>query len=581
MATDGNANWLGGMETSRAPSDLLENQYSKAVNVIHLDNLSGLSARFGFHCCSLNFKDRTQKELFYEGHVQGQGYFVSNGIYYLVVVVNGYVFRLKETAYAQYFCEVININSPNSKTLSNAWVIQIPNGCIVNNGFDDPIYVTATEQRRTNPSQGEIGPSLMGVYIHHILFLVDPSQKQILPSDFNQPLKRTEYLLDGVIGFMAPDAEETITAITKQKTILNYVEGGNLVFSTNRDIYSVDIRGPRTSWTNLNSSVGKVNETVPGFAAISSQSFEAFNTNIYFRSSNYGIANLRQSEYQFNAADVNSNQSIEANYFLDNDTDWMLPNCYTRKFNNRLLTTVAPERTVDGYVYWNGILSYNPAQIRSDGSLPNRHESVFTGVRPWGLTSVSVDSRKDILFVMSYDHDGRNRLYMMDESLDHDINHRGQKIPINGFIETRAYNFQSNQTAKTIQHRVINFNSMASNVTFTAYSRPQTNMEWIRFYNNEFLIQRHDSTISHFNPITTHPQPRNAVLPAEKSGCCSSNVLFEIQYRFEFKGPINFDWFVIEADTKPINITATQPETKPRIVTHSLKKDYDYLISAQ
>lgn len=581
MATDGNANWLGGMETSRAPSDLLENQYSKAINVIHPDNLNGLSARFGFRCCSVKFRNNSERRLFSDGHVQGQGYFTSGGLYYLIVVVNGYVFRLKEITHGQYYAQVININSPNSRNLSNAWVIQIPDGCIVNNGFDDPIYVTADSQRRTDPSKGEIGPGLMGVFTHHILFVVDPSGKQILPSDYNQPLKRTEYLLDGLIGFMAPDAEETITAIGKQKTILNYVEGGNLVFSTNRDIYSVDIRGPRSTWRNLNNSVGKVNETIPGFSAASSQSFEAFNTNIYFRSADHGMANLRQSEYQFNAVDVNSNQSIEANYFLANDTDWMLSNCYTRKFNHRLLTTVAPERTEDGYVYWNGILSFNPSQVRSDGSLPNRHESVFTGVRPWGLTSVSQENQRDILFIMSYDHDGVNRLYMADESLDHDVNHRGESVPIQGFIETKAYSFQARQLHKVIKHRIINFNSMPSNVSLKAYSRPATNMEWIQFHSGEFLIARQDSSVNHFNPITTHPQPRNLVLPDEKSGCCSSGSLFEIQYRFEFKGPIRFDWFTIEADTKSPTLTATQPESQPKIIIHSPKKDYDYLISNQ
>lgn len=574
--SDGNATWAGGMDTSLLPSSVPDGKYAKAINLIHPET-GGLSVRFGFQHCYIIFDNQQEREIYETGHIQGEGYFVSEGKYILIVVVSGYVFRLLETTYTTYKATIININDPNSRSITKAWVSRVPNGCIINNGFDFPLYVTENTQRRTDPSNGEIGIGMMGQYVQKIFFYVDQSGRQIIPSDFNQPLKRTDYQLSGIVGFFAPDEDEIITAIGKQKTILGNVEGGNLIFSTNRDIYSVDVRGPRSQWANVGSSIGKVSETIPSISACSSYSFETFNANIYFRSACDGIANIRQSEYQFTNLDVASNQAIEANYFLDNDTDWMLHCCYSRKFNQRLLTTVAPARTENGYIYWNGILSFNPVQMRGDSGNPSRYESVFTGVRPWCLTSVARDNKKDILFVHSYDLDGKNRMYMMDGLQNYDVNHRGKRTEIKGYLETRAYGFGSPTTAKTAESRVLNLSPMDRSVSLNAFARSEINSEWIHFYRNKFLIARRDGDKP--QPLNSHAQPRQVVLATEKAGNCFRGDSFYIQYRFEFEGPIQFDWFVVESVIGSINLSVTEVETVERLNVYEYRPDYSYFVS--
>lgn len=579
--SDGNTSWIGGMDTSRSPIDIDDLQYAKAVNVIIGTSLGGIRSRFGFQHVHIEFEDRESKTIYEKGHIQGEGYFISNGRIILIVVVDGYVFKLTQTGYATFEAININLNDRNNVILSKAWVIPIPNGCIVNNGFNLPIYITATSQRRTNPSQGEIGIGMMGVYCQNRLFYVDQSQRMIVASDFRNPITIQEYYDTGILGFSAPDADEIITAITKQKTILNYVEGGNLIFSTNRDIYSVDVRDARTTWADLGTNIGKVQETIPGFSAVSSYSFEPFNSNIYFRTAQYGISSIKQSEYQFSQLDALTDQSIEASYFLGRDTDWMLDACYTKSFNERLLTTVGPERTQEGYTYWNGILSFHPAALyQNQQTTPRRFESIFTGVRPWSLTVVKQERSRDILFVNSNDKDGINRLYMMDESIDFDVNYRNDRKEIEGYFETRAYNFKNPFTLKHTNGRFYRLGMTERSIHMNGYARTTLDGEWVGFFERDHLIQRINSN-SPFIPKATRAQVRDYVnLPDEKNPCCAKhNSHIAIQYRFEFKGPLNFQHFIVTGTQESYDQTVTKTETEPTIRVYSDLPDYTYSIS--
>lgn len=578
--TDGNISWAGGMDTSMSPDNISEHCYSKGVNVIIPDSLGGIRSRFGWQHCRLDFKNDIEKELYHKGHVQGEGYFVSNGKFYLVVSVGGYIFRMSQYAKGKFNVDLLNYNNPNAVALGKAWIINIPNGCIVNNGFNYPFYVTATTQRRTDPSKGEIGIGMMGVYTQFRLFYVDQSGKRIIAGDFNQPIKNTEYAIYGNIGFAPPDINETITAIGKQKTTLDYVEGGNLVFSTSSDIYSVDVRGTRSSWSDLGNSLGKVTETIPGFSAVSPYSFETFNANIYFRSASHGIVDLRQSEFQFTNLDVLSHQSDEASYFFENDTEWMLDSCYTRAFNKRLMTTVGPQRTKEGYTYWNGLLSIRPAFAIKGQPTPKMYESVFTGVRPWCVTSVKQDNNKDVLFVHSYDVDGRNRLYMMDESLDYDLNHRNEWIEIEGFIESRGYHFKNPFLLKQTERRFLRLSPMERTININFFARMESNGQWAQFHEYEAKICRTVTELSGaFRPVNTKPQARKFInLPNEKS--CDNNTDFiYIQYRFEFKGPIRIDYFALTASAKNPDMNVTSSDKSCIYLTYSYRPDYSYLIS--
>lgn len=575
--SDGTISWAGGMDTSRSPHEISEVQYAKGCNVVIPDSLGGIKVRPGLHCVNLSFKTTEERDIYMNGVVRAEGYFESGGFIYLVILVDGYVIRMREVALEAFEAEIININDRNVYQDNDGWIITIPGGCIVNNGSDYPIYVTDTTQRRTDPSKQEIGIGCMGVYLQNRLFYVDQSRRRILASDFLNPLKFT--LEDtNIFGFACPDEDEIITAIGKQKSILNYTEGGNLIWSSTRDIYSADVRGTRSDWANLGTRVGKVTQTIPGFSAASSYSFESFNSNIYFRTKQFGIVDIRQSEYQFTNLDTLSNQSTEASYFLDNDTDWMLSKCYSKACNNRLFTTIAPEINESGDIYWNGILSlHNPVNF-GQGVVPRRFESYFTGVRPWCLSVVKSANEKDRMFIHSHDSDGITRMYVMDEESDYDLDQNGMVREIQGFIETRSYNLSNPLLLKKLDKRFYRLRSTDRNINIKFYSRAESEGEWVEFWDTTHLIGR---TPNPFSPINHKPQTRPFVyMSAEKpSTCYSSGASFlNIQYRIEFTGPLNLDCVVVTGDLNTPDPTVYKQEKYTSTVSYDHRPDYYYNI---
>ncbi len=577
---DGNSSWAGGMDTSRPPDQIAEYQYSTSVNLMVPDSLSGLQHRPGYLCCKLNFRNDTEKLLYSKGQIQGGEYFIANGQFYLVAVCNGIIFRFSQIGHNEFNCVGININSPNDTFYAQSWVTKVPNGAIVQNGINTPYFVGPLTSRRTKPAQGEINIGMAGTYCQFRYWYVDQSGKLLIPSDYGNPVGQTESSIFGNIGFAAPDSDEEIVAVTRQKTLLNYVEGGNLLFSTNQDIYSVDVRGPRSTWNDPSVPLGKVSETIPGYSAVSSNSFESFNSNIYFRDVKRGISSLRQSEFQFTQQDSGTDQAIEANLYLQNDTDWMLNFCYSKTYNHRLLTTIAPEINEEGHIYWNGLLSFYPsAVLHEQKRVPQRYESVWTGVRPWVVNVVHQDNKRDILFVHSYDDDGVNRLYMMDGSLNHDVNHHGQRIEIRSTLETRGYNFKQGLINKKVNQRVLKTHPIERTYSLTAFARPEVNGPWTEFFNFTHKICRIDGSKS-FEPVNSHPVSKTIVMADERFGECyaglSSNY---IQYRFEFVGPIKINWFAIEAAPEAIDLTVTQSNDPCDISVYNYRPDFKYLIS--
>lgn len=579
--SDGNVTYIGGMDTSRSPVELAEFQYARAANLVIPRSLGGIKVRPGFGFQYLTFRNLSEKEGFEKGQIQAEGWFRNNLEIYLVVVVDGIVYRFSRVTASAWHGEALNINDPNNPQVKDAWVSRIPDGVIVNNGVDNPLVVKWNSIRRTKPSDGEIGPGRSGVYAQNRFFYISASGLSIRFSDFLNPIGETEGKLAGVDRFVAPENQDEIIAIGRQKVMLDYVTGGAVVFSTRINIYSIDVRGDVPSWRVLNTRVGKVTESITELSACSPYAFEPFGANMYFRSAPFGVCDLRQSQYQFNQFDTTIHQSIEASYFLDSDTDWMLNKCYIRGWKSRLLITVAPEKNDQGYIYWNGILSYHPdATYQNREAAPRRFESVFTGVRPVAMTSVKRSNRHDELFVWSYDKDGINRLYALDERMDYDVNHRGQKIEIEGWLELRAYNFNSKVSFKESQATFYQTYNMPRDVSLCFYARTQATGLWEYLASRKHLIGSYALENGHFVPQNIHGQMRGPInLPNENNFKCNQKTYIYIQDRIEFKGPFHLDHFIRVANLKTPDRTMPAEEKVRNNLIYSTRPDYSYSIS--
>lgn len=445
LKTDGYDNFLGGMDSSRGPSVLGSNQYYYSVNMVLPKTADGISTRKGFRRLKINFETKRDKEIFESGNPQSSGYYKDTNYRVVILLsISGYVFELKEDSQFIYKARIINKGDQNLSNTQDSYIIRIPFGAIINDGVNASLYTSNSQTRRTKRNKREIGAGLAGVYVQNRLWYIRQNRREIFASTINEPLSLDEAYLDNIYGIMCPENDDIITAIGKQGTSGSDALGGNLAFATLSDFYSANVRGARTQWgITGGQGTGFVDKTIPGLGAVSPYSFEPYNSNIYFRHTSLGLVSLNQGKYEFVNRDSFTNQTSESGLFFSNDTKELLSRCWTKAYNKSIYTTVSPSINENGFVYWNGLIVKTPDPYYGKvETIKDITESVFTGIRPWNIT-VTNDGGIEKMFILSYDYDFVNRLYIYDESLTHDIDKDFNKKKIESQLLTRRFAFNS------------------------------------------------------------------------------------------------------------------------------------------
>ena len=487
---DGYVSFSGGMDSSRSPSVLGKNQYVWSINCVIPKSSEGIANRKGFRPIEIKFTLDKYKAIWETGNPQGCGSFIDERENeFLLYVVNGFVFELRSINNFTKEAKILNLGNQNDPKKKHVWITTIPGGAIINDGQDAPIFTNGIDSRRTRPSKREIGAGLMAVYVQNRLWYVKPNRKEIWASTIKQPLSLDEAYIDNIFGVASPD-DKKIQAIGKQGTIGRDAVGGDLAFATKGNYYTVDVRGARTNWgVTGGQATGFVDNTLPGLGAISGNSFESFNGNIFFRHSTFGLISLNQGRSEFANKDAFSKQTIEASLFFDNDTKFFLDSCYTKKYGKSIYTTIAPQHR-DGFVYWNGLLVKTPDPYYGKQSEENKFtdivESIWTGLRPWNIQTVGEVTEN--FYVLSYDFDCVNRLYVYDEYLDHDINYKKQKVAIESQLLTKAFSFQQPFFPKIGMNQLYSLDNITQDTEITVLTRTTEYGEFEEQSKLKFLV---------------------------------------------------------------------------------------------
>jgi hypothetical protein len=594
MATilDGSKGFPGGMDASREPDDLQPSQVAKMVNCLIPDTGEKIRQRFAYAACNAEIDGLTQAQqtVWLTGHVQGVGWYVSNGRPLQLVVISGWVFELREVMRNRFRVTVRNGNDRNNESLTKAWVITIPGGAIVNDGQSLPLYIRESEARRTIPSSNEIGVGRMGVYCQNRLFYVDEFGTSIFVSTFQNPIDLSEGVSANIRTIVAPEDTESITAIGRIQAVNRDVNGGELVFSTQRNVYSVDVRGALSDWDSIETGLGKARLFVPNVGATSPYSFEGFNANLYYRTREFGIANLRDQQRSFTSTDYTVNNSFEVDLWLDRDTEWMLDQCYSVGYGGRLFTTVAPQLTEEGYVYWNGLIVLNPDPIYAGRErIPRRYEGLWIGVQPWALNKTIDPNGETAMWIFSRDTDGQNRVYRMEDQQDYDIDYTGAAKEIVRVIETRGFDFGKPFSPKQMNHRQYGISGIRRDVTICAFTRTEGYGQWESIETRDFKALSCCYTAtggvrakalkpqSRKRVILNEEPPTDAREPAEYSG----RSFISRQYRFEITGACDFGDFIVGADDKQSEMerNSTRTEDSATELVYEEPSDYFYSIT--
>jgi len=587
---DGSISFIGGMDASRPPYLLEQGYYHRGCN-LSISHISGkLTQRPAL--VHVNLVGDEDAICIYNNakNYQAEGWYKADNAIVMLRLIDGWLLQFRHLTKGSMSVSLLNKADRRNQFISQAWITTIPRGAIVNDGESYPFIVREDGIRRSDPSKFEIGVGRMGVYVQNRYFYVDQSGKYIFVSDFRNPESLLNSALANIQGFILPEDQGTISAIGIRQQSLNSVEGGVLAFSSPNNTYSVDVRGDIQNWELANTRLGKVQESLPGIGAISAYSYESFSSDLYFRTIDQGIGNIGYFEAQSGNGSTYTSQSTEILCWLARDTTRLLSKCYTRKLGPRLITTVAPALNKYGYVFWSGLVSSRPSPIYGGRRSPDVHEGLWTGVRPWGMTSYQDQLIGSELLVDSYDADGVTRMYQLTDKLDHDTNYLGQKVEIASWLETKSFNFGDFPTPKTIEQRSYTISDIPRDLRVKVHSRKESFGPWVAFSDRLHLVPRvayvpNEFGLPVFDPVSSSAQQRmNVSLTTEQeakeqaASGMGGNACYSRQYRLEFTGAFSLENFLVTGKVEKASVSATPQEKVEKIIGQTALLDYSYLI---
>ena len=472
---------------------------------------------------------------------------------------------------------VIDIQN-NPPTLEFVYLFQAENYVVVLAGQNQTIIWDGQRSRRTGPK--EIPPGFVGAYGWGRIWIGLPNRFQFVAGDIvggdsgtaqlnkrDAILKFTEndYLNEGG-AFSVPYNAGLITAMQFLATQDTSLGVGVLLVGTTNMIFSVNAPPDRTTWKNLTYPIQTVSLIDYGPQSPGSPSV---NGDWWFRSLD-GYRSFIVARRNF-PDPGNTPLSREISPIIENDQADLLLFGTGMLFDNRLLLTVSPTRTVNG-VHHRGLVSVNFDTISGlQGKSTPAWESVWTGFDICQISKLLIDgSECGFAFVQ-----GSEDLQLWEiEKGNSRFNDRFVQFPGDSItetqiacaLETRAENYGSPPTLKDLLTGCIYLDDIAGEIQITIKFRPDQYPGWITWKQFTVCAQNVSQCQVIAPGVTGCPvwkpyarlyAPR-IMLPKPPSTCVSGMLIsklptlaHEYQFRIEWTGHLRIRRF--ETFVKPAN----------------------------
>lgn len=204
--------------------------------------------------------------------------------------------------------------------------------------------------------------------------------------------------------FLVPTQAGNITAMAHPANLDTALGEGQLIVTTRKNIYSVNVVPQRAAWATLSEPIQRVVQIT--FGACGHRSIVTVNGDLFYQSVD-GVRSLIQAIRYFEQWGNTALSSEESRAIVQNIRELLL-HASGVEFDQRLLQTVLPEQTTEGVIH-KGLmpLDFNPLSNMAV-KLPPVWEGVWQGV--------------DFLQVLGADYDGKQRCFAIVRSeFDHAI----------------------------------------------------------------------------------------------------------------------------------------------------------------
>lgn len=501
--SDATLSFGGGQNAGLIPTQIDPDQYEKGINII--TNKGVASARPPFIHQDITVVtvgkvyDRTYQEIFKTGKVQGFSPFSGLIGNVIIIVISGIIF-----SYNYNDNKVSVLKLPNNDRLNQYTrkinISQAGRFLVLYDYPNRPVIIDPTGKgHRSSTKDYEVPVSVNGAYNSNRLFIADdgvdfgasdPVGNKLTPDapvTFVESLAPAQAFTGDFYSLGTANPSSRIVAMGFLQVTDESLLNGPLFLATNDSIYLAKTNQPRENWASgwitQKDSSGFTTLFLPtGMAG--AKSFVNVNSDLFFMSPNGDIYSVFTARDRNKGAWDNAPISNEVNNWLKGFDPSLRSLSSMAFFQNRVLTTVGPYRTVAKDLFNNdvvdfthkGIISLNNDNISFIRKRPApAWDGLWTGINPIDICTIG-----NRCFVIAKDADSFNSIYEIGKVKGYDVLSKNQIKQIKSRVYTRAYTGQAltregglasvtDKKVLAVEYSVLN---IAGDFKFKAYQKP-------------------------------------------------------------------------------------------------------------
>lgn len=568
---DGQTDFSGGMDASRSPELIGQNQISLGVNITLRENYP--CTRPSFNRNLLSFAGDIEAEAWWNSnYFQGAEYFNTNGGYpSLIASVGGRIFNLQPQGAGFEVTDITPIMANgtidrNSSILTKAYFCQADVYLIIQDGQSLPFIFDGSTVRRANPNIPEVPVGTIMAYGQGRLTV--GFGDEFLVGDINggatNVLSFTETTyLNGGGSFKLPMNMGNITGMifTAQQDT-NTGQGTLLVFGES-GVISVNLSIPRTSWQDTQI----VTVTLTDIGTLADRSIITINADIFFRSQD-GIRTYRDARAEFGQYSLGNYGRTALSYEVSNylSTDSLLYQPFTSGilFDNRYLMTTLPTlRNGIGVPVFQALTAMDFIPVSAlRYNQPPVFDGLWTGLDFYQLASGQFSGNiRAFAFARGLDNSGQQELQLWEIGTQPGLDNG--TCPVQCAFESKAFIFGSPLSYKRMSYLRHWANKIEGRVDWTLRIKPDQYPGWEVWqdWTDNAIVQ----TCLNTECVLTNYQPqyragRNSVMAPE--GCLTDGADMKT-YRTGFSFQIRLEWSGVARITKLL--FAAMPQDIPKV----------------
>lgn len=522
--------------------------------------------RPGFVSLKLEFPDDDRngndRKLFEAGNGQGGTFYNAYPSYrpsLLVFSIAGSIFTVDIRGQIGYVRRIISGNYPQ---FLHAWFAQAFEWLVIQDGGSKPILWNGIDApRRAGDQEVPIGSVMASIHGRLVVASSDGTN-QIAVGDIvygsdttntNDVIRFTEieYWAEGG-AFGVPSFIDDIMFMVPMPFLDTGTGQNELVIVGKSGATSLDLSGPRETWKD--SRIQRVSQI--GGGGISSHGYALLNSDLIYRSTE-GVRSYRNSRSEFNQSWNQTPISTDVRRWMGSSAGRYGQFCPMASWNNQVLVGVSPliakPNTLEaGFHHFHRgfvVLDAQPESntLRQGASV---WQGLYTGIRPVAFVDGRIQDRHRC-FCLSYDQDGKNRIYEITASERNDW-FEGDRRKIVSLYDTGILGTTNGSTTfdlKKLQGGQIQVSGLNESVELNVSYRPES---------TPCYVPLHDLTVGCDCPSLVEdcfapslPQRARRYFPAAKPECppgstTPANSLFSMQGRVKATGSVVVDRMIFK-----------------------------------